>query len=137
MPMGWCLMCDIMGLDTVYNSMKYFSSTLSSDFKPSPVFKKLIDQGHIGKKSGKSFYDWSQSKPEIKREKKVGLMDGNIVGSIHLNEGFKLLEEGIVNNYELIDDAVSAGYHIPGPFKVGKRWYKRTFKTIRKIHSNS
>ncbi|MCK4369557.1 MAG: 3-hydroxyacyl-CoA dehydrogenase family protein, partial [Candidatus Lokiarchaeota archaeon] len=67
MPMGCCLMCDIMGLDTVNNSMKYFASTLSSDFSPSPVFKNLIDKGHIGKKSGKGFYDWSKGKPVINR----------------------------------------------------------------------
>ena len=130
MPMGCCLMCDIMGLDTVNNSMKYFASTLSSDFSPSPVFKNLIDQGHIGKKSGKGFYDWSKGKPVINREKKAGLMDVKIVAAIHLNEGCKLLEEGIVDNYDIIDDAVSAGYHITGPFKVGKRWYKRLSKLL-------
>ena len=133
MPMGCCLMCDVMGLDTVYNSMKYFASTLSSDFTPSPVFKKLIDKGHIGKKSGKGFYDWSKGKPIIDRTKKAGLMDVKIVAAIHLNEGCKLLEEGIVDNYEIIDDAVSAGYHIPGPFKVGKRWYKRLSKHLGKF----
>jgi len=130
MPMGWCLMCDIMGLDTVYNSMKYFASTVSSDFTPIPVFKNLIDQGHIGKKSGKEFYDWSKGKPIINRVKKAGLMDVKIVAAIDLNEGCKLLEEGIVDNYDIIDDAVSAGYHIPGPFKVGKRWYKRLSKLL-------
>ncbi len=130
MPMGCCLMCDIMGIDTVYNSMKYFASTLSSDFAPSPVFKNLIEQGCKGKKSGKGFYDWSKGKPIINRKKKAGLMDVKIVAAIHLNEGCKLLEEGIVDNYEIIDDAVSAGYHIPGPFKVGKRWYKRLSKLL-------
>ncbi|MFX1451877.1 MAG: 3-hydroxyacyl-CoA dehydrogenase family protein [Promethearchaeota archaeon] len=133
MPMGCCLMCDIMGLDTVYNSMKYFASTLSSDFTPSPVFKKLIDQGYTGKKSGRGFYDWSKGKPIINRKKKAGLMDVKIVAAIHLNEGCKLLEAGIVDNYEIIDDAVSAGYHIPGPFKVGKRWYKRLSKLLGKF----
>ncbi len=133
MPMGCCLMCDIMGLDTVYNSMKYFASTLSPDFTPSPVFKNLIDQGYLGYKSGRGFYDWSKGKPVINRKKKAGLMDVKIVAAIHLNEGCKLLEERIVDNYDIIDAAVSAGYHIPGPFKVGKRWYKRLSKLLGKF----
>ncbi len=133
MPMGACLMCDIMGLDTVYNSMKYFASTLSPDFTPSPVFKNLIDQGYLGQKSGRGFYDWSKGKPVINRKKKAGLMDVKIVAAIHLNEGCKLIEEGIVDNYDIIDDAVSAGYHVPGPFKVGKRWYKRLSKLLGKF----
>ena len=133
MPLGACLMCDTMGLDTVYNSMKYFESTLSPDFAPAPIFKSLIDQGYTGKKAGRGFYDWSKGRPTIDKKKKAGLMDVKIIAAIHLNEGCKLLEEGIVDNYNIIDDAVKAGYHMPGPFKVGKRWYKRLSKILEKF----
>lgn len=116
MPMGACLMCDIMGLDTVYNGMKYLSEYLSPDFAPSGVFKELVDQGNFGKKTGKGFYDWSKGKPKIDRSKKAGLMKIEMLLAVHLNEGCKLLEEGIAKGYQIIDDAVYAGFRIPGPF---------------------
>ncbi|MFX1238518.1 MAG: 3-hydroxyacyl-CoA dehydrogenase family protein, partial [Promethearchaeota archaeon] len=59
MPKGMCKMCDLMGIDTIYNSLKYLENALSPDFKPCIIFRTLIEQGRLGKKVGKGFYDWS------------------------------------------------------------------------------
>jgi len=130
MPMGCCLMCDIMGIDTIYYCMKYFASNLSPDFKPTPIFKNMIDQGRLGKKSGKGFYDWSKGKPIIDRKKKAGIINEKMIKAILLNEGCKLLEKRIVNNYDIIGEAVLAGYNISGPFEEGKRNYKELSKLL-------
>ena len=113
--------------------MKYFASHLSPDFKPTPIFKNMIEKGRLGKKSGKGFYDWSKGKPIVDKKKKAGIMNENMIKAILLNEGCKLLEERIVNNYNIIDDAVLAGYNIPGPFEEGKRNYKELSKLLEEF----
>ena len=104
-PLGACLFCDFFGLDTVYNIMKSFEESLSSDFAPSEIFKKLIDDGNLGKKTGRGFYDWPEGQtPQINPSNKAGLLDIETLIAIMLNEGCKLIEEGIVSGYKIIDN---------------------------------
>ncbi|MBY9015594.1 MAG: hypothetical protein KGD68_07885 [Candidatus Lokiarchaeota archaeon] len=126
MPMGIFCLCDYIGIDTVFNAMKYFEETLSPDFSPHEMFTKLINENNLGQKTGRGFYDWSQNKePNIDRSKTAGLVDIELLIAIQLNEGCRLLEEGCVSNYKIIDKAVSTGYRSPGPFSMGKKNYKQ------------
>ena len=50
-----------------------------------------------------------------------------------LNEGCRLLEEGIVTGFKTIDNAVSAGFHLPGPFITGKKRYKEYSKLLEEL----
>ncbi len=126
MPMGIFCLCDYIGIDTVFNAMKYFEDTLSPDFAPHKLFTKLINENNLGQKTGRGFYDWSQNKePSIDRSKTAGLVDIELLIAIQLNEGCRMLEEGCVSNYKIIDKAVSTGYRSPGPFSMGKKNYKQ------------
>ncbi len=126
LPDGLFYMCDTMGLDTVFNAMKYFEETLSPDFAPHEVLTKFFNENNLGQKTGRGFYDWSQDKePSIDTSKKAGLVDIELLIAIQLNEGCRLLEEGCVSNYKTIDKAVSTGYRSPGPFAMGKKNYKQ------------
>jgi len=126
MPEGIFYLCDKIGLDTVFNAMKYFEETLSPDFAPHELFTKLINENNLGQKTGRGFYDWSQnSEPSIDISKKAGLVDIELLIAIQLNEGCRMLEEGCVSNYKTIDKAVSTGFHLPGPFAMGKKNYKQ------------
>jgi len=126
LPNGIFYLIDMIGIDTVFNVMKYFEETLSPDFAPHELFTKLINENNLGQKTGRGFYDWSQNEePSIDISKKAGLVDIELVIAIQLNEGCRLLEEGCVSNYRIIDKAVSTGYRSPGPFAMGKRNYKQ------------
>ena len=126
MPEGIFYLCDKIGLDTVFNAMKYFEETLSPDFAPHELFTKLINENNLGQKTGRGFYDWSQNEePSIDVSKKAGLVDIELLIAIQLNEGCRMLEEGCVSNYKTIDKAVSTGFHLPGPFAMGKKNYEQ------------
>jgi len=60
-PMGPLALLDFVGLDTTYfiaNIM--FEEFREARFAPPPLLKRMVLAGHLGKKSGKGFYDYSQ-----------------------------------------------------------------------------
>ncbi|MHA2398237.1 MAG: 3-hydroxyacyl-CoA dehydrogenase NAD-binding domain-containing protein [Promethearchaeota archaeon] len=128
---------DYLGLDTIYNSMKYFSEVLSPDFLPCKTLTRLVNEGHLGRKTGKGLFEWYQGKPILSKTKKAGLFNIELFMAIQLNEGCKLLEEGIVKGYKTIDDAIMAGMNIPGPFGAGKRNYTKWTKLLQDFTEES
>jgi enoyl-CoA hydratase/3-hydroxyacyl-CoA dehydrogenase len=134
LPNGFLPLCDGIGLDTVYNVLVYYSETLSPEFAPGKVITSMVEQGNLGRKTGKGFYDWSQrTMPEIDPSKKAGLVDAEVLIAQLLNEGCRLLEQGVVKGYKIIDKAVSIGWRIPGPFGLGKRNYQRLSNKLEEI----
>ncbi|MFW9821545.1 MAG: 3-hydroxyacyl-CoA dehydrogenase NAD-binding domain-containing protein [Candidatus Thorarchaeota archaeon] len=126
LPNGVCLLCDAIGLDTVYNVLNYFSEVLSPEFTPGKVLTSYIEKGDLGRKTGKGFYNWPNGvRPELNLTKKAEIVEVDVLIGQQLNEGCRLLEQGIVKGYRVIDKAVSIGYSIPGPFSLGKRNYKQ------------
>lgn len=60
-PMGPFTLLDFVGLDTTYyiaNIM--FEEFRETRFAPPPLLKRMVLAGHLGKKSGKGFYDYSK-----------------------------------------------------------------------------
>ena len=107
--------------------------SLSPDFAPSKIFKKLIESGNLGKKTGKGFYEWPEGQePKIDESNKAGIINLEVILAIMLNEGCRLLEEGIVSDYEIIDEAVIAGYHLPGPFVLVGKFYEECSELLEK-----
>ena len=134
LPNGVCLLCDGIGLDTVKNVLVYYSETLSPEFTPGRVITSMVEEGNLGIKTGKGFYDWSKgTMPEIDPSKKAGLVDPEVLIAQLLNEGCRLLEQGIVKGYKVIDKAVSIGYRMPGPFSMGKKNYKQFSNKLEEI----
>lgn len=126
MIFGPCLLYNYIGLDTVYNAVKYFEETLSPDFAPGKTLTRLVQENHLGRKTGKGFYDWSKGWPKIDKSKKAGLLNIEMFPALQLNEGCRLLEQGIVSGYKIIDDAyLAASGIIPGPFLPGQSNYER------------
>ena len=133
-PLGLCLFMDIIGLDTVYHIMKYLEEVISPDFAPGKILTKLVESGDLGKKTCKGFYEWPEGQtPEIDESNKGGIVDLETLIAIMLNEGCRLLEEGIVKGYKTIDNAVSAGFHLPGPFITGKKRYNEYSKLLEEV----
>ena len=137
-PVGACEIIDSIGIDVVYDVQKYLETALSPDFAPGKVLSNFLELGNLGKKTGKGFYEWDE---EGKRKDKVdkssiepsGLLSLEALLAIQLNEGCRILEEGIVSNYKLVDKAVNKGFNTPGPFLAGKRKYKEYIPLLDKL----
>lgn len=116
---------DYLGLDVIYNVMKYFEEVLSPQFAPGKTLTKLVNEGQLGRKTGKGLFEWKEGQPIINKDINAELFNLDLFMAIQLNEGCKLLKEGIVSGYKIIDDSMIAGMDMPGPFGAGKRNYER------------
>ncbi|MBD3194101.1 MAG: 3-hydroxyacyl-CoA dehydrogenase family protein [Candidatus Lokiarchaeota archaeon] len=126
MPMGPCELMDYTGIDTVVHTMNYYAETLSEDFKPGKVLTEMYKNKNLGKKTGKGFYEWpEEGKPNIDKSEKAGLFNVQNSMAIMLNEGCRILQEGVTDSYKVIDKANMAGMNTPGPFGPGKRSYEK------------
>jgi 3-hydroxybutyryl-CoA dehydrogenase len=58
-PMGPLELADFIGLDTVLNiSNEMYAVTKDAIFTPPVLLQKMVTAGHLGRKSGKGFYDY-------------------------------------------------------------------------------
>ena len=57
-PMGPLELADLVGLDTRLRNMEYLYATLGEKYRPCPLLVKYVKAGHLGKKSGKGFYQY-------------------------------------------------------------------------------
>ncbi|MFX0027131.1 MAG: 3-hydroxyacyl-CoA dehydrogenase NAD-binding domain-containing protein [Candidatus Hermodarchaeota archaeon] len=134
MPMPPCVLTDFTGIDTNFHIMNYYKETLSPDFENGKVIKELYQKGDLGPKTGKGFYDWSQGRDSImesiKKAEPADLFDLNTIFAIMLNEGCRILDEGIASGFKVIDDANMAGMNAPGPFAAGKKNYEQWAKIL-------
>ncbi|MFX0031590.1 MAG: 3-hydroxyacyl-CoA dehydrogenase NAD-binding domain-containing protein [Candidatus Hodarchaeota archaeon] len=124
---------DYLGLDVISDSLNYFAKTLSPEFAPGKTLSNLIKEGHLGKKTGRGIYEWKEGKPIIRTNEKANVSNPEYYYAIQLNEGCRLLEEGIVSNYKTIDATILAGMDMPGPFGPGKNNYIRWTKMLEEL----
>lgn len=58
-PMGPLALADLIGLDTCVSIMRTLNEKFNDEkYVPSPIFYKMIDEGQLGKKTGKGFYEY-------------------------------------------------------------------------------
>ncbi len=120
-PMSPLVLADYTGIDTGYHVRNYYADTLHEDFRPGKVVTKMFNEGKLGRKSGQGYYDWTKGRPQpdFSKIEKAGLVNGGVFLAISLNEGCRILEEGIASGWKVIDDANMAGMNAPGPFERG------------------
>lgn len=63
-PMGPFLLCDFVGIDTLYKiSEIMFDEYREERYAPPPLLKRIVTMGRYGRKTGMGFYDWSGDEP--------------------------------------------------------------------------
>lgn len=132
MAMGPIAMGDLAGLDVGYKAREGLSEEQKGDPRAYKVSDKLVEAGRLGQKTGKGFYKYDpetrarQEDPEVTKiiqesAKELGverreiseqeIVDRCIFGLV--NEGAKILEEGIAQRPSDIDVVYLYGYAFP------------------------
>jgi enoyl-CoA hydratase / 3-hydroxyacyl-CoA dehydrogenase len=120
-PMGPYETMDFTGIDVMVHGHKYFHEALSAEINPSGWALKKIEAGQLGKKTGKGIYEWpGGARPTIDLSKPDPDFDPMDIVCLQINEGTKLMEEGICDSAAEIDKAIVYGGGLPGPFAQGK-----------------
>jgi enoyl-CoA hydratase/3-hydroxyacyl-CoA dehydrogenase len=129
-PMSALTLADFTGRDVSFHALNYYAETLSPDFKPGKVLNMQVKKGTLGKKTGQGFYDWTKGRPQPNLSKKAGLVNPEIFAAINANEGCRILGEGVVTSWKIIDEAILAGMNFPGPMEYATKNYERLVKLL-------
>ncbi len=67
-PMGPLELADLVGLDTCLSVMQVLHEGLAdTKYRPCPLLVKYVEAGWLGRKTGRGFYDYSQTPPRPTR----------------------------------------------------------------------
>lgn len=123
MPMGPFELMDYVGLDILYHSAKYLAEEIDEEYGPSETLEEMVERGDLGKKTGQGFYDWSDGRPDIDTSKASEDIEFELedLAALQANEASKLLEEGVSEDPDEINEAVKKGGNTPfGPFELAE-----------------
>lgn len=113
MPMGPLRLADEVGLDVALHVATDLSSRLPHLSAPDPLLARLVAEKHLGKKSGRGFYDHHSGKPAdlgIAPTTPLSASDyQNRIILVQLNEAARCLDERIVAAPEDVDFAMILG----------------------------
>jgi 3-hydroxybutyryl-CoA dehydrogenase len=59
-PMGPLELADLVGLDSRLRNLEYLHEMLGEKYRPSPLLRKRVAAGHLGKKSGRGIYEYTE-----------------------------------------------------------------------------
>lgn len=127
-PMGPGRLADLIGIDVNYAVSRslYEGFARHPRFEPPPLQERLISEGHLGRKSGRGFYDYEREasgsgagRPGGRAPVERAAIVLRVVSSI-VNEAFLAVEEGICDETG-VDTAMKLGTNYPrGPFDWAK-----------------
>ena len=114
--MGPFELMDYIGNDVNYSDTKavYDGTNHDPRYKPSPIQKKLMDEGLLGRKSGKGYFDYSENavNPEPNKNEKLGQQIFNRILAMLINAAVDTLNGGIATRDD-IDTAMTTEVNYP------------------------
>ena len=114
--MGPFELMDYIGNDVNYNATEavYIGLNCNPRFKPSPTQKRMVDDGLLGRKSGKGYYDYSDDAviPEPQNDIESGKQIFNRIIAMLINEAADALNLSIASRDD-IDTAMTTGVNYP------------------------
>jgi 3-hydroxybutyryl-CoA dehydrogenase len=63
-PMGPLKLTDLVGLDVRLAILEHLQREIGDQFRPPAILRKLVRAGHLGKKTGRGFYEWTAEGPK-------------------------------------------------------------------------
>ena len=130
-PMGIFAMQDLAGLDIAWAMRKRQAATRPADQRYVEIADRLCEQGRLGRKTGKGWYDYSRNKagePDPEVTSLIGAESARrgiartdftqeqimerILGVMQ-REGAAILDEGIAQSADAIDVVMVNGYGFP------------------------
>ncbi|HBY05257.1 MAG TPA: 3-hydroxybutyryl-CoA dehydrogenase [Desulfotomaculum sp.] len=58
MPQGPCALMDLVGIDTIVYILDILETEFGPKFKAAPLLRQMVRAGHLGKKTGRGFYEY-------------------------------------------------------------------------------
>jgi 3-hydroxyacyl-CoA dehydrogenase/enoyl-CoA hydratase/3-hydroxybutyryl-CoA epimerase len=132
MPMGPLELADTVGLDILLHVADVLSDTIHRDIPPG--LQEMVDDGKLGRKSGRGFYQWEKGKPvrnrEAPRDYPADTQDRLILSLV--NEAVASVAEKVVGDADLADAGTIFGAGF-APFRGGPIQYARQtgFEAVR------
>jgi 3-hydroxyacyl-CoA dehydrogenase len=137
MPMGPMALGDLVGIDISFQTISTLYRELGDCFKPPDTMKKFIDAGTLGRKSGKGFYEYGDTKPQPLEPKGVDLKWlATRITMPYLREAMIQAEMGIATK-EDINMAMKLGTNFSeGPFETIERLgLDKVREELKKLHA--
>jgi len=134
MPMGPVTLADQVGLDICLDAAESLTKSLETPTADIPsLLREKVEAGHLGRKSGRGFYDWSKGAPRPQTDAGVDadLTDRLILPM--LNACAECVRTGVVDS---ADDADAAMIFATGfaPFRGGPMHHARA-RGYEEVHS--
>ncbi|WP_066417772.1 3-hydroxyacyl-CoA dehydrogenase/enoyl-CoA hydratase family protein [Halorubrum aethiopicum] len=118
LPMGSFELADQVGIDVGYHVLEYMYEALGEAYRPCPLLAEKVEEGNLGKKTGKGFYDYEDGEgaqiptdavDEEVRRRLLAVMANEVAG---------LIGDDVADVAD-IDEAVKLGAGFPdGPAKL-------------------
>jgi 3-hydroxybutyryl-CoA dehydrogenase len=66
-PMGPFELVDLVGLDVRLNILEYLHRTLGEKYRPNALLRQYVQEGRLGRKTGRGVYDYAEQKAAEKK----------------------------------------------------------------------
>jgi enoyl-CoA hydratase/3-hydroxyacyl-CoA dehydrogenase len=121
--MGPCELTDYVGVDVAVNASRYFEETMGADYGPPAHLVKMVEEGNLGKKTGKGYFEWpGGERPKIDFSKATNKFNFFWPIFVQINEATKLIQEGVVDTMGEVDVAlINSSGNPMGPVGLGRQ----------------
>jgi enoyl-CoA hydratase/3-hydroxyacyl-CoA dehydrogenase len=117
LPMGAFELSDQVGIDVAVHVLEYLRERLGEEYGPCPLLVEKVEEGNVGRKVGKGFYDYSKEVIDIQVEMRSETIE-ILLAACMANEIAKLIEKEVAEVKD-IDQAMKLGTGIEkGPAKM-------------------